>query len=588
MINGLIYDAYERKSTEDNEDRQVASIESQHRELTETQSRFDLNVRKFIPESRSAHKIGRPIFNQLLADLEAGKINAILTWHPNRLARNPFDAGHLIYLIDEGKLLEIRTPSRVYKNTPEDKFMLNLEFGISKKDSDDKSLVVKRGLKNKLAIGWRPGVAPHGYLNDRGTESGLRRVLVDPERFEFIKKIFQLKYKGVRTTEILRIVNEDWGFRTRPKKRYTSKPLSITTLYSILSNPFYCGRYEYSGEWYEGKHEKAVEPEVFDQIQIILGTKGCKRKPHTHEFAYTGLIRCGECNGTVTAEEKVQIICSECKFKMTVTSKNKEKCNRCGILIEDMKSPKVLHYIYYHCTKRVNKNCTQKSLEVDDGEIQINEWLDSIEISDCFMDWAIRQINDESDNERDFREDKIRSLQKAHGESRQKLDNLLKLKISPLNTDGSLLSDEKFKAEKGLIEAEIKQLEQQLGEVDDRMVKSAQEIADKFDFAAHAKERFKTDDLSIKREIFSTLGSNFLLKGKKLGLQPHPHIKIVKNMKADAPIIGKAFEPSENGYTVAQLHALYSQNTTVLRGQESHLVWKIMSLPCGFTLPRMF
>ena len=181
---------------------------------------------------------------------------------------------------------------------------------------------------------------------------------------------------------------------------------------------------------------------------------------------------------------------------MTVTSKNKEKCNQCGILIEDMKSSKVLHYIYYHCTKRVNKNCTQRSLEVDNGEIQINEWLDSIEISDCFMDWAIRQINDESDNERDFREDKIQSLQKAHGESRQKLDNLLKLKISPLNTDGSLLSDEKFKAEKGLIEGEIKQLEQQLGEVDDRMVKSAQEIADKFDFTAHAKERFKTDDLS--------------------------------------------------------------------------------------------
>lgn len=120
------------------------------------------------------------------------------------------------------------------------------------------------------------------------------------------------------------------------------------------------------------------------------------------------------------------------------------------------------------------------------------------------MDWAIRQINDESDNGRDFRENKIKSLQKAHEDCRQKLNNLLKLKISALNTDDSLISDEKFKAEKGLIEVEIKQLEQQLGEVDDRVVKSAQEIADKFDFAAHAKGRFKTDDLAIKREIFST------------------------------------------------------------------------------------
>lgn len=47
-------------------------------------------------------------------------------------------------------------------------------------------------------------------------------------------------------------------------------------------------------------------------------------------------------------------------------------------------------------------------------------------------------------------------------------------------------------------------------------------------------------------------------------------------MKAGAPIIGKAFEPNEKGYTVAQLHALYSQNTTVLRG------WELNPLPSDY------
>ncbi len=42
------------------------------------------------------------------------------------------------------------------------------------------------------------------------------------------------------------------------------------------------------------------------------------------------------------------------------------------------------------------------------------------------------------------------------------------------------------------------------------------------------------------------------------------------SMKAGAPIIGKAFEPNEKGYTVAQLHALYSQNPAVLRGLDSN------------------
>ncbi|MDD5415382.1 MAG: recombinase family protein [Candidatus Daviesbacteria bacterium] len=566
MDISLIYNAYSRRSSEDYEDRQVESIESQERELKEAEKKLNLNVGQFVSESRTAHKIGRPIFNQLLEDIEVGKVNAILTWHPNRLARNPYDAGRLIYLIDEGKLIEVRTPSRVFRNTPSDKFMLSLEFTISKKDSDDKSEVVMRGLKNKLSMGWRPGVAPHGYLNDRVTESGHRRILIDPERFEFIKKIFKLKYEGIPVREILRIANEEWGFRTRPKKRYPSKLLSLSSLYKILSNPFYCGRYFYSGEWHEGAHEKAVEPEIFDQIQIMLGKKGCKRQPHTHEFAYTGMVRCGECKGAITAEEKWQIICSNCKFKFAMTRKNSSICPKCQTLIEDMVKPTILYYCYYHCGRKVKPTCSQKSIEVTKLEEQVKEKLDNIEISDSFMDWAIRQIHKDVEAEKGFREDKIESIKRAHDDCRLKLDNLLQLKISPLNNDGSMISDEQFKAQKQAIETELKGLEEQLTNVDNRMVQRAQEASDKFDFAAHAKERFETGELRVRREILETLGSNLTLKGKKLDLQPHPVLNIIKEIKDEVSEVSRKLEPSKWAYTKTQLEALYASNTTVLRG----------------------
>lgn len=561
----LIYDAYKRKSSEDNKEQQAASLPEQHKDLLDTANKNTLNVRKYLEESRSAHTIGRPVFNQLILDIQSGKINAILTWHPNRLARNPLDAGQLLYLMDEGKLLEIRTPSRAYHNTPEDKFMLNLEFGMSKKDSDDKSIVVKRGLRGKIEMGWRPGVAPHGYLNDRATESGHRRVLVDPERFEFIKKIFQLKYEGVPVKEILRVANEDWKFRTRPKKRYPSKLLSLSSLYKVLGNPFYCGRYFYSGEWHEGAHKKAVEPEIFNQIQIMLGDKGCRRQPKTHEFAYTGMVRCGECNGQITAEEKWQIICSECKNKFALTGKNSSKCPKCETLIEDMTKPKILYYSYYHCGKKIKHDCSQKSIEVTDLEDQVKERLLSIEISDSFMDWAIRQIRQDVDSEKDFREDKIKSIERAHEECRLKLDNLLQLKISPLNSDGSLITDEKFKAEKQALEAELQAIEKRLNGVDNRMVQKAQEAADKFDFAAQAKTRFETDDLAVKREILETLGSNLTLKDKKLDLQPHPVLKAIKDIKEKEPKVSRWVEPNKKSLTTAQWDTFYSSNTTVLR-----------------------
>ena len=53
----------------------------------------------------------------MIEEIEKGKINAILTWHLTRIARNSYDGGRIIYLMDEGLLKEIRTPDGIYKNT---------------------------------------------------------------------------------------------------------------------------------------------------------------------------------------------------------------------------------------------------------------------------------------------------------------------------------------------------------------------------------------------------------------------------------------------------------------------------------------
>src|ERR1035437_2719503 len=140
----LKYIGYVRKSSEDNRERQAASLPEQLYALEGIKAKHNLNVSDILEESQSAHKIGRAKFSLMLERIEKGEANSILTWHLNRLARNMVDGGQIIQLMDEGKLIEIRTPSRIYKNSPDDKFMLVLEFGMSKKDSDDKSIVVER------------------------------------------------------------------------------------------------------------------------------------------------------------------------------------------------------------------------------------------------------------------------------------------------------------------------------------------------------------------------------------------------------------------------------------------------------------
>src|SRR5262245_43778137 len=94
---------YARKST-DESDRQVQSIESQLHELRELARKEKLDIVDVLVESQTAKDPGRPIFNAMLDRIERGEAQGILSWHPDRLARNSVDGGRVIYLLDAGKL----------------------------------------------------------------------------------------------------------------------------------------------------------------------------------------------------------------------------------------------------------------------------------------------------------------------------------------------------------------------------------------------------------------------------------------------------------------------------------------------------
>jgi len=570
----LKYIGYARKSSEDNREQQAASLPDQVIALEDLRKRHNLKIVDVLQESKSAHKPGREIFNSMLDRIEKGEANAIASWHVNRLARNMVDGGRVIQLMDEGKLLEIKTPSRTLHNTPDDKFMLVLEFGMSKKDSDDKSIVVVRGLGGKARDGWRPGVAPQGYLNDKGTESGLRKIYTDKERMPYVKKIFELFHGGTSAVELHRITDKDWHFKTRQHKRSGGKPLSLSMIYSILNNPFYCGRFEYplgSGQWYDGSHEKAVSEEVFNEIQMKLGGKSQYKLKH-NDFAFNALMRCGLCDSGIVAEQKWQCICSSCKTKFSITQKNKDTCTGCGTLIENMKTPKILHYIYYRCGRKKNPNCKQKAVRVEALEKLIDEKLSKVDISPLFMDWAIRQIHKMNEENKNFEEDTFEGIKRAHNDCRIKLNNLLQLKISPSNADGSMLSDEQYKAQKGALESELKGIEKQLGNFDEQMLQSNNDTARLFTFVARAKARFALPDTKVKRDIFMGLGLHLTLADGIVGYDSPKYIKTLEVMRKEAPIIAERVAPEKEVELRAQFEEKYASIPTVLRSKESHLV----------------
>jgi len=245
------YLIYVRKSSE-SEDRQVLSIDSQVKELKDWARRSNLQIAEIISESKSAKAPGRPGFNSLMRKIYKSKANGILCWKLDRLARNPLDGGSLIWAVEEGKIQEIATPQRSFNNTGNDKFWMQLEFGMAKKYVDDLSDNVKRGLRAKLEQGWLPGPPPLGYLNDKAS----RTIVKDPERFPLVRKLWNLVASGVHSpSQVLEIANDQWGLRTRQTRCLGNKPMSHSTLYRIFHNPFYYGVIQRHGQLFAGAHE---------------------------------------------------------------------------------------------------------------------------------------------------------------------------------------------------------------------------------------------------------------------------------------------------------------------------------------------
>ncbi len=347
------YCLYARKSTEE-EDKQALSIESQVREMTRLAEKDGLNIVEVKRESHSSKEVGqRPVYNELLAEIRTGKFNGILTWAPDRLSRNAGDLGAVVDLLDQKKLLEIRTYTQKFTNNPNEKFMLMILGSQAKLENDQKIINVKRGLRARCEMGWRPSTAPTGYLSEKHVDKKCQ-VRLDPKRSILIRQIFE------------KVGNEEWSGRQTYKwltktgfKTRNAKKLSLANLYTILRNTFYYGEFEYpagSDNWYQGKHQPIITRELFDRTQANLQDHYIP-KTESKEFAFTKLIKCGYCESGITADEK---------FKK-------------------LKDGGVNRHVYYMCTRAKDTDCKNQAVNEKDLIEELSGLLETIDLDEIGM-----------------------------------------------------------------------------------------------------------------------------------------------------------------------------------------------------------
>jgi len=341
------YCLYARKSSEDDE-RQAMSIDSQIKEMNELALRDSLFIKEIRRESHSAKMSGqRPVFAKLLEDIRSELFTGILTWAPDRLSRNAGDLGMLVDLMDQGKLHQIKTFSQNFANNPNEKFLLMILCSQAKLENDQKGINVKRGIRAKCEMGWRPGMPPIGYYNR--AMAGVKDIVVDPERGYIITEMFERVAKNGDSGRTIKRWFDEVGMTTR-----SGKGVVLSQIYMMLKNSFYYGDFEYpikSGNWYRGKHEPLTTKETFVKVQEQLVT--CQKSPWGEKvITFKALFKCGTCGSNIIGEEKWR--------------KRKEKEPR--------------KHIYYHCARQLNM-CTEPYISEEKLIKQILRYINFMNIA---------------------------------------------------------------------------------------------------------------------------------------------------------------------------------------------------------------
>ena len=483
------YFLYARKST-DEPDRQILSIEAQITELKEFAERENLEIAEIFIESQTAKIPGRPIFNEMIKRIESGEANGILAWHPDRLARNSIDGGQIIYLIDTGKIVSLKFPTFWFDPTPQGKFMLNIAFGQSKYYIDNLSENVKRGLRQKVRRGEQSGVAPTGYLNDKASH----KIIPDPERFHLVRKLFELYTTGEYSLKELKDKITSLGLTSR-----TGKVLTVSNIQAILKNPFYYGAFYFNGELHQGIHKPAIAKKLFDKCQEVMAQKAHKVKRGKIEYAFRGLLKCGECGCSITSE----------------TQKG---------------------HNYYRCTKKKGK-CSQKYIREELLAEQISNIIQKVSLPSAWTKKMIAELDKEKEENVQAEATFAQNLQQQISKLNEKLDKLLDLQLS------GIISAEEYAAKKQKILNRKIEISEKLKDFERKGGRSL-ELCKNFILTANqAQIAALRGNYSEKKNVLKRIGSNPLLLERKVFVEYKNPWKLLENSFAEAR--GEA--PSEAG-----------------------------------------
>ena len=224
----------------------------------------------------SGATMDRPALQQLLADIQEGRVDVIVCYKVDRLTRSLADFAKIVEIFDQKGVSFVSVTQQFNTTTSMGRLTLNVLLSFAQFERE----VTGERIRDKIAASkqkgmWMGGVPPLGY---RARDHKL--IVIDSEA-ETVRHVFR-RYVALGSVRLLRDELEAQKIRS---KRWTSttgrswggKPLARGALYLMLQNRIYRGEIVHKDQSYPGDHMAIVDQQLWDDVQQKLAANAVER-----------------------------------------------------------------------------------------------------------------------------------------------------------------------------------------------------------------------------------------------------------------------------------------------------------------------